>query len=276
MLNGGEATLPGGYWSGGRLEKDIILRPLNGHTEQALLAAEEFGESTPQFVTGVLAAIVEKVGQEDFGVEKAADLCVADRQWLMLQLARHLNGDLVWLTSTCGVCSSSFDVSVNISDLPVKVSGKDFPHPHRSIQGFDVVLRVPTGLDQEALMDIDDESAPRFLLERCVATVNGKSPEKKWLDALPESAIHEIETALEDVSPSVATSLALDCPECGADQVVKLNPYGFFRRGSGGLLEEIHMLAFHYHWSEQEILSLSRQRRRAYLQLIDRSCGMVM
>ena len=34
---------------------------------------------------------------------------------------------------------------------------------------------------------------------------------------------------------------------------------------------EIHCLAFYYHWSESDILSLPLKRRRKYVELINRS-----
>jgi hypothetical protein len=37
---------------------------------------------------------------------------------------------------------------------------------------------------------------------------------------------------------------------------------------SGGLYEEVHHLAFHYHWSEREILDMPRAKRRRYLALL--------
>jgi hypothetical protein len=35
-----------------------------------------------------------------------------------------------------------------------------------------------------------------------------------------------------------------------------------------GLYEEVHHLAFHYHWSERDILDMSRAKRRRYLALL--------
>ena len=37
------------------------------------------------------------------------------------------------------------------------------------------------------------------------------------------------------------------------------------------LIEEIHVLALHYHWSESEILRLPRSKRRRYLALLERT-----
>jgi len=274
MFNGAGVTLPGGYWSGDKLEKDITFRSLNGYSEQALLEIDVSRQLSPCYVTAMLGAMIEKVGCENFEQEHAAGLCMADRQWLMLQFARHLNSDRVWLTSKCSACSLSFDIPLDLSDLPVKAAGKDFPHVHLSVQGCDVVLRVPTGVDQENLTGLSDGSAAELLLKRSVLKVNGKAPEAPWFDALSVAAIEKIERALEDASPAVTTALTTQCPECGADQVVRINPYGFFHTEMHGLFEEVHMLAWHYHWSEQEILSLTRQRRHTYLQLIDSARGM--
>jgi len=159
MFNGAGVTLPGGYWSGDKLEKDITFRSLNGYSEQALLEIDVSRQLSPCYVTAMLGAMIEKVGCENFKQEHAAGLCMADRQWLMLQFARHLNSDRVWLTSKCSACSLSFDIPLDLSDLPVKAAGKDFPHVHLSVQGCDVVLRVPTGVDQENLTGLSDGSA---------------------------------------------------------------------------------------------------------------------
>jgi hypothetical protein len=36
------------------------------------------------------------------------------------------------------------------------------------------------------------------------------------------------------------------------------------------LYEEVHVLAMHYHWSESEILALTRSKRQRYLALLAR------
>lgn len=38
--------------------------------------------------------------------------------------------------------------------------------------------------------------------------------------------------------------------------------------GVDQLFEEVHHLAYHYHWAEQEILAMPRPRRRRYLALL--------
>jgi hypothetical protein len=38
--------------------------------------------------------------------------------------------------------------------------------------------------------------------------------------------------------------------------------------GAERLYEEVHHLAYHYHWREQDILELPRLKRRRYLALL--------
>jgi len=64
------------------------------------------------------------------------------------------------------------------------------------------------------------------------------------------------------------------CPECGTARAVDLDPYGALRHRPDTLLLQVHRLAWHYHWSEAEILALPRPRRLRYLQLIDQARGL--
>ena len=38
--------------------------------------------------------------------------------------------------------------------------------------------------------------------------------------------------------------------------------------GESQLHRELHYLAYHYHWSEKEILSMDRDRRRKYIAIL--------
>ena len=59
------------------------------------------------------------------------------------------------------------------------------------------------------------------------------------------------------------------CPECGHDFSVPFDPQEFFfgelRTSRDFLYREVHYLAYHYHWSEQEIMAMPRDKRRRRL-----------
>jgi hypothetical protein len=64
----------------------------------------------------------------------------------------------------------------------------------------------------------------------------------------------------------------LACPECSRTFLNPFDTTAFFldemRITAGQLLREVHALALHYHWSEADILSLTRERRRSHLSLL--------
>jgi hypothetical protein len=101
-------------------------------------------------------------------------------------------------------------------------------------------------------------------------------PEQR--SALPEALSAEdfahCEAALEAQAPEVVCTVSAPCPECGHANAVDIDPYGALARSPEGLLAEVHQLAWHYHWSEREILGLPRERRMHYLALIDAARGM--
>ncbi len=69
-----------------------------------------------------------------------------------------------------------------------------------------------------------------------------------------------------------ALDLEVHCPECGEVFGFPFHPPGFFIRRLRAslplLYEDVHTLASHYHWSEAEILSLPREKRLMYLEII--------
>ena len=77
---------------------------------------------------------------------------------------------------------------------------------------------------------------------------------------------------MEKVAPQVDLELDLVCPECGHGFVAPCDTTVLFfdemRIQGRQLLREVHSLAFYYHWSEEDILRMSRSRRRAYLGLL--------
>jgi hypothetical protein len=80
---------------------------------------------------------------------------------------------------------------------------------------------------------------------------------------------------MEHNAPQVDLELELTCPECGHVFTSPFDTTLFFfnemRLNSDQLLREVHLLALYYHWREVDILSLTRARRRKYLELLSDS-----
>ncbi|MBT0895081.1 hypothetical protein KI811_14805 [Geobacter hydrogenophilus] len=267
--------LPGGIVRDGARRRDFAFRSLTGAVELALAEADGVGSTLPARVTAALAAALAHVGGEAPLPATVAGLAVADRQFLMGRLATGLGLGESWLTAGCGRCGERFDFSVTHADLPVKEAGEGYPFATVETSLGPCRFRVPTGADQEFLAGLDDErEAFRCLVGRCLVD----SPGRRTGDGQPTFTaddVARIESALEAVAPEVAVSVQAACPACGTTHVIDVDPYAALSRNAGGgLLQEIHILAASYHWSEGEILALPLERRRRYLELIDRARGM--
>jgi len=267
--------LPGGILRDGARRRDFAFRPLTGAVELALAEAAGADSPLPARVTAALAAALEHVGGEPPLPETVAGLAVADRHFLMGRLATGLGLGESWLTARCGRCGERFDFSVMYGDLPVKEAGEGYPFAQVETSLGPCRFRVPTGADQEFLAVINDErEAFGCLVGRCLVDFPGPGRGDGQPTFTADDLVR-IESALEAVAPEVAVSVQAPCPACGTIHVIDVDPYGALsRNASGGLFQEIHILAATYHWSEGEILALPLERRRRYLELIDRGRGM--
>jgi hypothetical protein len=268
-----KVILPGGLPLKGGLERRAQFRPLTGRIEQALIESKT-GFDRPGYVTAVLGSALESIGDQPADAEGVADLCVADRQYLMLRLAAMLDGEQMWLKVACGHCDALFDVDVRRCDLPVKPAGQGFPQVTLRMKEWTIDVRVPTGADQELIGKKNETQAMHQLLQRCIQSVNGEPPGKAFFDNLGTNDIEVIDEALDEASPAVCSQLLVTCPECGREQYAELDHYALAGMNEQVFYNEVHTLASHYHWSEAAILDLPLARRRRYLGMINRSAGM--
>ena len=268
-------SLPGGIRVAGRLRRDYRFRPVDGAMELALAESLEGEAGMAARVTRALGASLAMIGGERADERLAASLAVADRQFLMRRLAAHLGRGGQWLSVVCRNCGERFDFHVEHHRLPVKPAGEGFPRVEVRLARGLAVFRAPTGADQEAIADVlaieGPGAAQRALAQRCLESVDGRAV--SGADFTPAD-LQAIDAAMEAVAPEVATELEAACPHCGGSERIYLDPYQAVGAGGMELFHEIHVLAWHYHWSEAEILAMPRARRRRYLGLIDRARGM--
>lgn len=269
------------------LVRDFSFRPITGALEMQLQdllhECSANDEAHPvwisRFLTVILARLAtQKIESDDEkSMTMVRELCVADRHYLLLQWRLMLAGgsDYEWLSACCPVCEARYDFPLEWAQLPVKPAGEQFPQftflLNHSVNGEAIQVRVPRGSDQEfiAQLTIDKENLRAHLLQRLIIADNSRA----LVQALDEDEIARLETALEQAAPELAQQLQLACPECGEQHQVQLDWYRGIHKPVDELLDQVHRLAANYHWSEQEILALPKQRRAAYLRRLDRERG---
>ncbi len=272
-MNAVEVILPGGLPKNGCIERRARFGLLTGRIEQALIELG-LGLDRPGYVTAMLCSALDSIGSQPADAGLIADLCVADRQYLMLRLAAILDGEHMWLKVGCGHCDALLDVELRRCDLPVKEAGQGFPLVTLSVKEWVIDVRVPTGSDQERIGEKSKEEAMKTLLQSCILSVNGEPPGEEFFNNLSEPDIDAIDNALDEASPAVCNQLIVTCPECGREQYAEMDHCVLAGMNGNLFYDEVHTLASHYHWSEAAILDLPQARRRLYLDKINRSAGM--
>jgi hypothetical protein len=177
-------------------------------------------------------------------------------------------------------CGEKMDLELAIDDLLLP----PYDHAQASYRkscaangdAFDIHFRMPTGADQEAAADLArrcPEDAAALMLQRCIIDikVNGQETEPP----LPESVFFELSEAMADLDPQAELTLNLNCPYCRRGFSTALDTgtfiYAEIEGRSRSLYREVHLLALHYHWSEADILGMTADRRRRYLELLSES-----
>jgi hypothetical protein len=140
----------------------------------------------------------------------------------------------------------------------------------------EIDFRLPNGGDQEAVSPLlahNEAEALSELLHRTVQRIGRFAPpDRAQVMALSPRARGEIEAEMERVAPKVELTTDTACPECGRSFSTPLDPHRLFfgelRTDSELLYRQVHYLAYHYHWSENEIMAMSRDKRHKYIELL--------
>ncbi|MFH1217131.1 MAG: hypothetical protein V1706_11585 [Pseudomonadota bacterium] len=274
--------LPGGYVDQrGQAMRDLLLLPLNGFCER--LIAGSLHLSAPALTTALLANCIARIGDiEDVPEWLVRDLLVGDRQFLLLKLREITFGRDIRAVISCAWqdCGKKMDIDFTIDSIPVKTVPQLSLHHTMTLSeesgGIQVTFRLPNGSNQEALFSLaeeDEMQAADLLLARCIKSIGPLAPPLPAdITNLSSKAKEEIEKAMETLGPKLDLTMEAFCPECRRMFAASFDLEHFIldelRTSLDALLQEVHYLAFHYHWSETEILGMTRENRRRYIEIL--------
>ncbi len=210
---------------------------------------------------GRTAAAVRLAGAAVAGGQVAAEqlpLGWRDRQ--LLQLHTALFGPALPATVACPACNERLELALDCRALQLDAPAQIPQELSVEWQGERISYRLPDSRDLAAMQhEPDSLSAQARLLQRCAPAAL----------PLPEAAREDIAAAMAAADPQAATVLDLQCPACDEhwDEVFDIGVYldDALGQWSERLLDQVHVLAQAYGWSEAQILALSPHRRARYL-----------
>ena len=296
----------------GLLIKNITMRQINGYDEEYIHHMHD-KYPAPLKTTLLLSRIVRfqdkikrnahesKAGNEMDSLAMMRHLAIGDRIYLMLNMRLQLFGDNISGTIGCPMCDEliSLDLSVFRLLQPTRHQMLREEFATFDIKNVNVKVRPITGKDQEDLVNSfygsqnDDEyddnvvvvgdendfmlEAKRKLIKACIVSCNPPLSQKIVND-MPEDFLSALSSKLDEFDPLANISLNLSCPKCNSNfkNQFDVESYVFeeLQTRYKQMEEEVHWIAFNYHWAEDSILSLPLSKRKRYIELINKTLGM--
>ena len=253
------------------------IRELNGYDEEYI----EVNEMLPLslLTTGLLSRTVgfETANESEIdAIEIIKDLTLGERAILVLQLRRLCLGENIRCLFSCGSCGelNSFDISTSTILETTNPRQEEYDNTI-NFRGYSLIIRPLTGRDQEYLLTINANTENRHsnmadqLARQSIVTSNPTFPENISLD---KDFLNELSLKLSTLDPLSDIAFSFNCISCKSLLETHFIPEDFFFKElkllGNQLEQEIHLLAFYYHWEESTILSLPITKRKKYLQLI--------
>lgn len=277
--NGAIIILPGGIWSEGKRYQEVEVRALTGYDLEYLKGAYKI-PSQADWSTLILTRCIKRIGSfNTITPDLVKTLTLGDREAVLLHIRRMTFGDKLNCVINCTneTCEGQIGLEVNISDLLLPSYSHTLEQYQKTINSegdnYIVDFRLPKGLDQEEIARIakeNPEAATSQLIKSCILkiNINGKERIKK----IPSLVYDEVFNSIDKLDPQAEIGFKITCPECNTEFNTILDTGMYFRNelknNLNELYNEIHFLAYHYHWSEQEIMAMSIGKRRLYCDLL--------
>ncbi len=201
-------------------------------------------------------------------------LTIGQRDARLLQLRESLFGSKLSNTANCPSCQEKVEWESDINDFKQQPQSNldDTPLFQVLVDGFEVVFRLLVIADffqLQAGWPIEENE--KLLLQQCMVVIK-KNGEPCQFEDLPAHIHEAVEERLANEDPQADIRISLACPVCLHEWQAPFSIERFLwseiHEWIKDLLQEVYILAKHFGWSEREILSMSPQRRRLYLQMI--------
>jgi len=208
-----KVTLPSGI--------EATIREMTA-TEEGFLASQKMLKSGEAFEKILRNCVVEK----DIDLD---NLLVGDRYYLMLAIRRLTYGDDYDFKVRCASCGQTFNMSVNLAELPIKKLEGDQDATHTITlprTGKKVTFRLLRGRDEKkiatTLRKTPQEIIRLSLYLHTVAVDGSENFSEKFFETLPSADSQHYRREIDAVTCGVDTVVEVECPECDNEFEVQL------------------------------------------------------
>ena len=194
----------------------------------------------------------------DATADALADWPIGRRDRALLQARALLVGPEIRAAAACPACGAEVEAVFDSAAIVVP----DPPSAEAALPGG---LRLRAATSRDLAAALAGPEPRRALVRACLVEAEGGEPD--WTDAL----VAEAGAALQALDPQADLNLQLACADCAAAWTAPLFVEPFFWREMAAWararFDEVEQLARAFGWREADILALSPQRRRTYVEL---------
>lgn len=271
--------LPGGFWIDGVRHQEVELRALTGNDQDYFLEAKK-SLFQAEWTTALLARCIKRLGPlNPVTSDNVRSLTVGDREALLLHARRLTLGNQLDCVVNCpnDDCGEKMGLNLAISNflLTPYENAQDLYETtiSENDKSYQVKFRLPTGSDQEEAARTaksNPHGAAEQVLRSCIMNINTDS--KDEVEALPLSVKENLPYIIAELDPQAELTLNISCTGCRTQFSTILDAGSYFSRelksNLNHLYNEVHLIAYHYHWSEKEIMSMTTSKRHRYRDLL--------
>jgi hypothetical protein len=210
--------------------------------------------------------LLEKAFPEESWDDLAA-LPIGRRDERLLKLRESIFGPTFVSLVSCPKCGERLELSFTVDDVRVTNGIESNEEQSLQFENYKIDFRLPNSIDLA-----DNEMTTREqLLERCMLRVfhNGK---QQGTDSIPNKVLDALDRQMGKADPQANVQTELTCPSCmhqwRSNFDIALYMWEEIESWATQTLQEVHLLATSYSWSESAILGMSPLRRQFYLKCL--------
>ena len=201
-------------------------------------------------------------------------------QWLLGAVERRLMdcreatyGRILAALAHCPHCGEEVTFDLDLREFRQRSDPSSRPLVVTSTDSrWRVTFRLPTLGDLRSASEAEssDEARDRFV-QRCVLSAHYDGDAVDW-SAVPENVLATVIETMAEHDPQADIRLILTCPACASGWELQFDMTSFLWREIEGharaVLAQVHVLAYAYGWTEEQVLALAPARRRAYIEMV--------
>ena len=240
-------------------------------TEKDILHIWEAGQNRPLWFKAMLILARAFPGKKR---SQLADMTIGQRNFHLLKLRQRMVGSSLDSLVRCPECREPMEFKMNVEGMfGIAPAEEGNPQFSTVLQGITLRFRALTSRDLAAMSESHDPHTARtVLLDRCILqAAKDETPLDK--ENIPGAVIEALgEKMAETYDPHVEIRFALECPACRHNWSAVFDIVSFFwweiESQAQRLLQEAHILARAYGWSEKDIFVMNASRKQYYLELV--------